>query len=289
MNEESTTDARTFNEAKMSDPIQTTDEALLPPEPNQLTIPKLPAELRHKIWKCTLPGPRYIEFVSMYEAGDYPVSYPQCKDRKPPIALHICRESRTEALREYKELRGSCTGCPPMYYSPKVDIICFANGRIVNDLHWLLTDIYDQHKEGVIKRLAIQDWNRADLEISADDDGCGAWDWLLALGLDELFLVTSDKDIHWDSRGIVGFKDGWTTESEDFAGLNNMVQYCQDVQEKAGTVNWKAPVIRTGTWVFASDWKHNTNWLTRAFTIYGEGVRDGTIERREHDTENWNY
>jgi hypothetical protein len=150
--------------ATMSDPIQPTDATLpaevpLSSESNQLTeftlFPELPLELRNKIWKYTLPGPRYIEFVSMYEAGDYPVSYPHCKDKTPPVALHVCRESRTEALREYSELCGSCTDCPPMYYSPKIDIFCFANGRIVNDLDWLLTDIYNQYNGG-IKRLAIQ-------------------------------------------------------------------------------------------------------------------------------------
>lgn len=59
-------------------------------------FPELPTEIRLKIWKHCLPGPRAVE-VDYGEHSEFLSSkYP------PPIALHICRESRAEALKHYE-------------------------------------------------------------------------------------------------------------------------------------------------------------------------------------------
>jgi hypothetical protein len=110
---------------------------------------KLPIEVRRIIWKLSLPGERYFEFVTMYEPGRYPVSYAHCKNKQIPH-MSVCQGSRTEALREYKEFRTNCTGCPSVYVSPSLDVFCFA-GRIMDEVEECLIHTMAQFP---IKRLA---------------------------------------------------------------------------------------------------------------------------------------
>jgi hypothetical protein len=227
------------------------------------------------VWRYSLPGPRYFEFVTMYEPGDWEVSYAHCKDKKIP-QLAINRESRAVALKEYIQFRTSCTGCPPMYVSPEVDIFCFANGRnmeeMLNELNHLMQQI-------PIKRLATQ--------VGIADEDRWTKEWLHELELDELLLVDGKVEFYYEDAGIVGFKDGWTVEDGGFLQLNQMVKCCEEL--KTENPEWKAPLIRMGSWVVASpsEFTHTDKWLQRAWKAYGKGVLDGTEERRGHDENYW--
>jgi hypothetical protein len=57
---------------------------------------ELPKEIRLQIWKHCLPGPRAVEVCYGQNSEFLESKYP------PPIALHICRESRAEALKHYE-------------------------------------------------------------------------------------------------------------------------------------------------------------------------------------------
>jgi hypothetical protein len=229
------------------------------------------------IWKYSLPGPRYFEFVTMYEPGDWEVSFAHCKDKKIP-QLAVNQQSRGEALKEYIQFRTNCTGCPPIYVSPEVDIFCFAYSRnmeeILNELNHLMQQI-------PIKRLATQ--------VGIADDAELTKDWLYALELDELLLVDDKVELTYDDAGIVGFKDGWTIEDGGFMQLNEMVTYCEELKMEDPT--WKAPLIRMGSWVVASpsEYTHTNKWLQRAWKAYGKGVMDGTEEKREDDGNYWTH
>jgi 2EXR family len=136
--------------SKLSKPVSTPVHA-----PGPLTtfplFRKLPVEIRRMIWKHSLPGERFLEFVSEYEPADWIVFFIQCKDKKIPH-MSACHESRAVAREEYVEFRPYVTGCPPMYVSPKLDIFCFA-GRCFEDLDQVLVQARDQIS---IKRVATQ-------------------------------------------------------------------------------------------------------------------------------------
>ena len=55
------------------------------------------------IWKHSLPGERFLEFVSEYEPVDWIVFFIQCKDKKIPH-MSACHESRAVAREEYVEV-----------------------------------------------------------------------------------------------------------------------------------------------------------------------------------------
>ncbi|CAD6444664.1 d9b46385-14bd-4218-9c58-0633c10b0c95-CDS [Sclerotinia trifoliorum] len=63
-------------------------------EPTFYPFPRLPLEVRRKIWRSSLPGPRLID-ISL--RGEIFMS-----NATIPIGLQICKESRDETLRFYK-------------------------------------------------------------------------------------------------------------------------------------------------------------------------------------------
>ncbi|KAK3352283.1 hypothetical protein B0T25DRAFT_419797, partial [Lasiosphaeria hispida] len=76
----------------------------------------LPAELRLAIWRQSC-HPRVVE-----------VRYSPNEDRcltttKPPVTLHVCRESRYEGLRLYTRAFGTKTHEPFIYFAPDADIL----------------------------------------------------------------------------------------------------------------------------------------------------------------------
>jgi hypothetical protein len=85
-------------------------EEIIKPVASFSYFPKLPAEIRLKIWKNALPGPRIIRMELKYGAR---VPVKAGEKRKPkiahfvgsrsrPVGLQVCRESRIEALKEYE-------------------------------------------------------------------------------------------------------------------------------------------------------------------------------------------
>ena len=96
--------------SKLSKPVITPVDA-----PGPLTtfplFRKLPLEIRRMIWKYSLPGERFLEFVGEHEPGDLPVSFLYCKDKEIPH-MSACHESRAVAREEYVEFRPYVTGMP---------------------------------------------------------------------------------------------------------------------------------------------------------------------------------
>ena len=78
-------------------------------------FPKLPIELRIKIWGYTLPDPRIIDANALDDL--IRINYP------PPVALHVCKESRQENLKNYSLLLSAKTAAGQDPIDPKMDIL----------------------------------------------------------------------------------------------------------------------------------------------------------------------
>ncbi|KAH8784373.1 hypothetical protein BGZ57DRAFT_925369 [Hyaloscypha finlandica] len=76
-----------------------------PPSLKFTLFPKLPPELRNKIWEFALPGPRKITI----ETWDCVIVHVKLQHRHRqqqnksdiPVTLHVCRDSRAIALKHY--------------------------------------------------------------------------------------------------------------------------------------------------------------------------------------------
>lgn len=85
-------------------------EEITEPAQRFTCFPKLPAELRLRIWKYALPGPRlvriYLKLEPRQPRQEGEKKKPQVSrlttSQPPPVGLRVCRESRIEALKEYE-------------------------------------------------------------------------------------------------------------------------------------------------------------------------------------------
>ncbi len=87
-------------------------------------FPNLAVELRLKIWKFALPGPRSIKIrrVKTDESAYSKQNFRITGMNEVPALLRTCHESRTEALRFYKRMFGSVDG-RPQYFDPSIDTL----------------------------------------------------------------------------------------------------------------------------------------------------------------------
>ncbi|KAI0383139.1 hypothetical protein F5Y04DRAFT_287670 [Hypomontagnella monticulosa] len=83
---------------------------------------RLPIELRAEIWTYNLPGPRIIE-IKCSKNRNKSTAY---RSSSPvPANLHVCNESRSEALKRYRLLFGVCSGPPRILIDPSRDMLYF--------------------------------------------------------------------------------------------------------------------------------------------------------------------
>jgi hypothetical protein len=100
-------------------------------------FPKFPPELRLRVWKYALPGPRYIEVQLIYDE-DWEESEVEsvkswnyvCKDNVP-VLFFVCRESRAEVVKRYQPLRPTEVGSEVVYYNASVDVLVFRYAKEV--------------------------------------------------------------------------------------------------------------------------------------------------------------
>ncbi|PSS03858.1 hypothetical protein BD289DRAFT_449290 [Coniella lustricola] len=106
-------------------------------------FPRLPAELRWKIWSYNLPGPRIVSIrcgsdvaaispppdgrpVPLCSASHPGSPSPSCTSPAPiPINLHVCHEARREALRRYRPCFGIARGSGRIYFDSNQDTLYF--------------------------------------------------------------------------------------------------------------------------------------------------------------------
>jgi hypothetical protein len=95
-------------------------------------FPHLPLELRLKIWRSTLPGPRNVGVKIRFKDGRFGGWVARDCTPRPPMALQVCHESREEARKYYVLSFGTTLYPPTVYFNYKTDTLCFGDGM---DLH----------------------------------------------------------------------------------------------------------------------------------------------------------
>jgi hypothetical protein len=93
-------------------------------------FPKLPSELRLKIWRLAAPGPRTVpvEYRMKYDTfeGKRVSTFSGWRSSDPvPVILHICHEARDEALKSYQPAFGSYFQQPKIYINFDIDTVLF--------------------------------------------------------------------------------------------------------------------------------------------------------------------
>jgi hypothetical protein len=63
-----------------------------------INFAKLPVELRIKIWRLLLPGPRIVEVIHRVTDTGFKIR----PGIPPPVLLHVCHEVRQIALKKYR-------------------------------------------------------------------------------------------------------------------------------------------------------------------------------------------
>jgi hypothetical protein len=102
--------------------------------PGFTLFPELPLELRLKIWSFITPGPRTVSIkykgLSFYSIGKGFSAAAGWRSPDPvPIILHICRESRNEALKSYQLAFGSYLHPGRIYFDFSKDTLRFGNSQ----------------------------------------------------------------------------------------------------------------------------------------------------------------
>ncbi|KAE9366125.1 hypothetical protein N431DRAFT_299146, partial [Stipitochalara longipes BDJ] len=104
--------------------IQSSSKAASGPLTKFDVFPKLPAELRHMVWKCHLPGPRIVTI--QFEQDGRKHIYQFSATNALPFLLRVCHEAREVFLLRYKRYAFNhprCTnGC---YFNFEQDILAF--------------------------------------------------------------------------------------------------------------------------------------------------------------------
>jgi len=98
---------------------------------------ELPFELRLKIWNYIAPGPRTVGLTHSHQrAKRRGISVTFFHNRAAwtssdpvPVILHICRESRTEALKSFKMTFGSHWFPGEVYFDFEKDTLHFGIGK----------------------------------------------------------------------------------------------------------------------------------------------------------------
>lgn len=128
-------------------------------------FPKLPIEIRLRIYRLAAHEPRLIELEHLngyFSHYGYQVAR---QSRQAPALLQLCRESREEGIHFYEKRNFQAPGLeypsvpiqdddyrPYIWYSPHVDIILFGKNTCLNTMRLVVSEHRPYH---VIPRVAF--------------------------------------------------------------------------------------------------------------------------------------
>lgn len=132
---------------------------------------KLPAELRWKIWAFNLPGPRLVSVhcgskslsCGLGSGHNHPSSssYFGCTSQaKIPTNLHVCHESRREALRRYRASFGIARQPGQTFFDSEQDYLYFGprDGFMASEANLrTVLSLCDPNELAQVRRVAINE------------------------------------------------------------------------------------------------------------------------------------
>jgi hypothetical protein len=101
--------------------------------PKTFTLfPQLPYEIRLKIWRFAIPGPRVVplhfELRDVTSDGKPISKFSPWRSSDPvPVVLHICHDARAEALKSLGRAFGTHFHEPQVYVNFDIDTILFGS------------------------------------------------------------------------------------------------------------------------------------------------------------------
>lgn len=83
-------------------------------------FPNLPTEIKRKIYRHMMPGPRSVHLTFRKHNTNF------LKSSTPiPVLLHLNRDARSEALKTYQLYFGTSKNPSKVYFNPKIDTLYF--------------------------------------------------------------------------------------------------------------------------------------------------------------------
>ena len=136
---------------------------------SQHLFPILPPELRIKVWAFSLPQPRVVPVrcgakslsPSSHDFQRSSSSSRGCtSSAQIPANLHVCRESRLEALQSYHPSFGIARGPGQVFFDPERDILYFGarDGYMASEAQFLtVMSLCNQEELSRVRYVAIND------------------------------------------------------------------------------------------------------------------------------------
>jgi hypothetical protein len=176
---------------------------------NFTLFPNLAVELRLKIWRSTLPGPRNVGIkIRIKDAGFG--GWIARKNTPTPVSLQVCHESREEALKYYILSFGTTVYPPTVYFNYQIDTLCFGDGidnqhrfsegtRYGTGASDYLLNLWHGKTYNTYNSKAIQAKNIRYITLDVDDNIYSrpsfCWEEIRRFeGLEKLLVVTWDSE-----------------------------------------------------------------------------------------------
>lgn len=231
-------------------------------EPMFILFPKLPAELRIKVWQYAIAdiGPRVIEIMSAVEGhvecGDennktdhvVGVWWPLCVEDAPAL-FEACEEARTELCKSYQPFTGSAKNTDVIFCDFSKDYICITYPRLTMFVTRFFADMLPENIRKLVRRLIMDEDSFKYLEV---EERNGDFDFkFVQLQLEELAIVldeNSPNDFYGDPQ-ITEFKDLVDKTTHE-------LEVRQELEDRLLTKwkneypAWQPPLLRIGTLEF---------------------------------------
>ncbi|OIW33748.1 hypothetical protein CONLIGDRAFT_190418 [Coniochaeta ligniaria NRRL 30616] len=182
-------------------------------------FPRLPPEIRIKIWNFSLPDPRIVEVRCGSDSisNKVPIGLggvTGClSSASIPVTLGVCRESRAETSRRYKAMFGFAGRPGRVYFDPARDVLYFgANGTGLMGPHAQFRTVFALCESDLacVRRIAVDEavlgpvspgYSELERFMATARAVYQILTWVLRLpGLEELIFVSKTAQGRFDPR-----------------------------------------------------------------------------------------